>query len=120
MLSFDLAAIPGATCVAGQFSYTQKLILYTMTPPVCLAALITPLLVVIMLGWFRKKRSSKGMLHSVLGWFRQKRSHIGTLKEDKEEEDEHPKYQAVYANTWQYGNPAHPTPAYPPTLNPQP
>ena len=89
--------------MAGQFSYTQKLILYTMTPPVCLAALITPLLVVI-----------------VLGWFRQKRSHIGTLEDDKEEEDEHPKYQAVYANTWQYGSPAHPTPAYPTTLNPQP
>jgi len=103
--------------VAGQFSYTQKLLLYTMTPPVCLAALITPLLVVIVLGWFRKKRSSKGILHSVRGWFWKKPiHHFGTSDEDvteKDKKDEHPKYQAVYANTWQYGSPAHPTPAYP-------
>ena len=95
--------------MAGQFSYTQKLILYTMTPPVCLAAPITPLLVVILLGWFRKKRSSKGILHSVLGWFREEPSHrFGQADEDTEKNDEHPKYQAVYANTWQYGSLAHP------------
>ena len=101
--------------MAGQFSYTQKLLLYTMTPPVCLAALITPLLVVIVLGWFRKKRSSKGILHSVRGWFRKKPStHFATSDEGIEikDKDEHPKYQAVYANTWQYGSPAHPAPVY--------
>jgi len=76
VFSFDVIALPGASCVAGQFSYTQKLLLYTLTPPVCLAALVTPLLVVMVFGktWWKGVR-------------------------------DHPKYQAVYANTWQYGNP---------------
>ena len=81
VLSFDIIALPGANCVAAQFSYTQKLLLYTMLPPICLAALITPLLVVVVLG---------------KGWFKGMR--------------EHPKYQAVYANTWQYGQPQNPKP----------
>ena len=69
----DMLSMPGPSCVIAQFTYTQKLLAYTLLPPFFLFCLVAPLAVTMLMGKLR---------------------HGGTKN--------HPKYETVYANTWQY------------------